>query len=416
MTDTYDLCIIGAGPAGFAGAMRAVDLGQHVCLVEGNEIGGTGVMWGALASKTMWELAKDFDVAAKVDRGYRAGNLSVDYQAVRSTVIRAVKEKQYQMLSQLETYSRHRWPGPGSVTFIRGKGSFLSQNAVRVTSDDGPTEEIRARHYLVCTGSKPRWFPNIAVDQTRILDSDGVLSLTQFPSRLVIIGAGIVGTEYATIFSNFRQTKVYLVDHQERILPFEDEDVSRFVSENLAQNGVAIFHSTRLRTIRPQPRHVEVVLDFADGHSEVVETDAVLISIGRRPNTDGLNLAAAGIQADAAGYVSCDDKCLVRDNIYAAGDITHRSALVNVAETEARYAAKAMFGTNVWPLNYRNMSTVMFFKPAVAAVGLNEQMCRSKGIAYRVAVYSNALLTRAIAMRSTDGFVKLIVSRDDRQQ
>jgi dihydrolipoamide dehydrogenase len=415
MSDKFDLCIIGGGPAGFAGAIRALDLGKHVCIVEVDEIGGTGVMWGALSSKTMWELAKDYDIAAKVDRGYRSAGLIVDYAAVRNTVIQAVKEKQYQMLSQLETYSSLRWKGPGSITFKRGYGTFLSRECVEVTNDDGGKEEIRADFFLICTGSKPRDFPHITVDQKRILNSDGILNLKEFPKRLVIIGAGIVGCEYATIFSNFDQTKVFLVDHLERIIPFEDEDISRFVSTNLKKNNVDIFHSAILRSINARPDHLEVILDFDDGHSEVVEADAALISIGRTPNLAGLNLDRIGLTTDDIGFLACDENCLVKDNIYAAGDVTRHPALVNIAETEARYAVKHMFNAIRWPLRYSNMSTVMFFKPAVAAVGLNEQTCRKKKIPYRVAVYSNALVTRAIAMQATDGFVKIIVSDDDRQ-
>ncbi|MFZ0135211.1 MAG: NAD(P)/FAD-dependent oxidoreductase [Desulfobacterales bacterium] len=414
MPDTYDLCIIGAGTAGFAGAMRALDLGRHVCLIEADEIGGTGVMWGALSSKTMWELAKDYDIAAKVDRGYRSAGLVVDYSAVRNTVIQAVKEKQYQMLSQIETYSPERWKGPGSITFIRGRGSFVATDRIAVTGADG-RQEIRADFFLICTGSKPRDFPHIAVDQQRILNSDGILNLKEFPKRLVIIGAGIVGCEYATIFSNFDQTKVFLVDHQERIIPFEDEDLSRFVSRNLRRNQVEIFHSAILRTINARPGHLEVILDFNDGHSQVVEADAALISIGRTPNLAGLNLERIGLSTDTMGFLTTDENCLVKGNIYAAGDVVRHPALVNIAETEARYAVKHMFNAIRWPLRYRNMSTVMFFKPAVAAVGLNEQACRKKKIPYRVAVYSNALVTRAIAMQATDGFVKIIVSHDDQQ-
>ncbi len=378
MPEKYDLCIIGGGPAGFAGAMRALDLGKHVCILEADEIGGTGVMWGALSSKTMWELAKDYDVAAKVDRGYRSAGLSVDYAAVRNTVIQAVKQKQYQMLSQLETYSPLRWKGPGSIAFKRGRGTFLSREQIEVTNGNGAKEEISADFFLICTGSRPRDFPLIAVDQQRILNSDGILNLKEFPKRLVIIGAGIVGCEYATIFSNYDQTKVFLVDHQERIIPFEDEDVSRFVSQNLKKNNVDIFHSANLRTINARPGHLEVILDFADDHSEVVEADAALISIGRTPNLSDLNLDRIGVTTDDMGFLACDENCQVKDNIYAAGDVTRHPALVNIAETEARYAVKHMFRAIKWPLRYSNMSTVMFFKPAVAAVGLNEQTCRQK--------------------------------------
>lgn len=415
MPDKFDLCIIGSGPAGFAGAMRALDLGKHVCIVEGGEIGGTGVMWGALSSKTMWELAKDYDVAAKVDRGYRSASLSVDYTAVRNTVIQAVKEKQYQMLSQLETYSSERWKGQGSITYKRGWAAFSSHQTLEVKYGDNNSEEVQADYFLIATGSKPRDFPHIKADQQRILNSDGILNLQEFPKRLVIIGAGIVGCEYATIFSNFNQTKVYLVDHQERIIPFEDEDISLYVSQNLQKNGVEIYHSAILRTINERPDHIEVILDFADGHSEVVEADAALISIGRTPNLEGLNLDHLEILPDEMGYLSCDNNCLIKNNIYAAGDVTRHPALVNIAETEARYAVKHMFNVTKWPLKYTNMSTVMFFKPAVAAVGLNEQACRKKGLPYRVAVYSNALLTRAIAMRALDGFVKIIVSDDNQE-
>ncbi len=412
MPEKYDLCVIGCGVGGFAGAMRGFDLGKKVCVVEGNEIGGTGVMWGALSSKTMWELAKDYDIAAWVNRGYRSAGLTVDYRAVRDSVIQAVKEKQYQMLSQLETFSPHRWQGPGSVTLKRGRGSFLSRNELRIEYDDGSSETVESDFFLIATGSTPRPFTNIEIDQSRILDSDGILNLQEFPKRLVIIGAGIVGCEYATIFSNFRQTKVYLVDYQERIIPFEDKDVSDFISQNLIKNGVEIYHSAILRTINKQKDHLEVILDFDDGHSEVVEADAALISIGRIPNLGPLNLERVNIKPNQNGFLSCNENCLVNANIYAAGDVTQHPALVNIAETEARYAVKAMFGANVWPLKYTNMSTVMFFKPAVAAVGLNEQLCRRKNIPYRVATYSNALLSRAIAMRATDGFVKIIVSED----
>jgi len=414
--DKFDVCIIGTGAAGFAGAMRALDLGKHVCILENDEIGGTGVMWGALSSKTMWELAKDYAVAAKVDRGYRSAGLTVNYSAVRDSIIQAVKEKQYQMLSQMETFSPTRWEGPGSITFKRGSGRFLSNEALEITGDDGQTETVKADFFLICTGSKPRDFPGIPVDQKRVLNSDGIFNLKEFPKRLVIIGAGIVGSEYATIFSNFNQTKVYLVDHKDRIIPFEDRDLSRFIGQNLEKNGVEIFHSAILRSINHRTSHLEVILDFEDGHSKVVEADAALISIGRRPNLDGLNLKAVDIQTDDMGFLRVDDNCRIQENIYAAGDVTSHPALVNIAETEARYAIKAMYGATKWPLNYSNMSTVMFFKPAVAAVGLNEQACRRKGIAYRVAVYSNALLSRAIAMRATDGFVKILVSDDEEER
>ncbi len=414
--DHFDVCIFGCGIGGFAGAMRALDLGKHVCVIEGAEIGGAGVMWGALASKTMWELAKDYNIAAQIGRGYRSTDLTVNYGALRASVIQAVEEKQQQMLSQLETYSPRRYEGPGSITYKRGWGAFEGPGKARVTDHEGATTVITADHFLIATGSSPRQFPGIPVDQRRIFDSNGILNLAAFPKRLMIIGAGIIGCEYATIFSNLNQTQVYLVDYAERIIPFEDDDVSDFVSTNLAANGVKIYHSAVLKDIIHHDAHMDVLLDFNDGRSKVVKVDAVLISIGRVPNLAGLNLEAVGIMPNDRGFIEIDDNCRVTKAIYASGDITQHPALVNLAETESRFAVKAMFDAVKWPLRYDNMSTVMFFKPAVAAVGFNERMCQNKKIPYRVAHYSNALLSRAIAMRATNGFVKIIVSDNEEQK
>lgn len=409
----YELCVIGCGPGGFAGAMRAVDLGKRVCVIEADQIGGAGVMWGALASKTLWELAKDYDIARKVDRGFRAAELNVDYGAVRASVIAAVEEKQHQLLGQLETFSpRNRGPSQGSVTFLRGRARFRDPDHVEVALAEGGETVVSADFFLIATGSRPRPLAGIETDQHRVLDSDGVLNLTDFPRRLVIIGAGIIGCEYATIFSNFGQTRVSLVDHAEQIIPYEDEDISAFVNHNLTANGVRIHHSAVLREIRRAPDHLEVVLDLKAGGSRVLNADAVLVAVGRAPRLVGLGLDAAGIEADERSFLRVDDDGRVAGRIFACGDVTAHPALVNLAEMESRHAVAAMFGAPRRPLSYRNMSTVMFFKPSLAAVGLNEKACRKRGIAYRVAYFSNALLTRAIAMRATNGFVKILVTDD----
>ncbi len=414
-SDIYDLCIIGCGPGGFAAAMRAVDMGKHVCVLEGGQLGGTAVMWGALASKTMWELAKDFAVASKTNRGYRCQRLTVDFQEVRNTVMRAVREKTRQMAIQIGAFDPAHWNGPGSLTLKRGWGRFASRNTVEVHYAHGRREVVQARFFLITAGSRPRPFPGVVVDQQRILDSDGILRLKSFPRKMMIVGAGITGCEYATIFSIFGQTQVYLIDHQTRILPNEDPDVSDYVSGHLTRRNVVIYHSAGLQSVVRHPDGLEVTLAFSDGHAETVAVDILFVSIGRQPNLSMLNLDAAGIQAHARGYLETGPDLRVAETIYAAGDVTNHPNLVNMAEMEARYAVRHMFGCKSRPLNYRNMSTVMFFYPAVAAVGLNEKQCREKEIAYRVGIYDNALLSRAIAMRATSGFVKIIVADNAEQ-
>jgi len=411
LREEYDLCVLGCGPGGFAGAMRAFDFGRHVCIIEGGEIGGAGVRWGALASKTLWELSKDYDVAARTNRGYQVSGLSVDFRQVMATVDEAVHERQYQMLSQLETFSSRRWQGAGSITFIRGWGSFLDRHSVRVRTDTG-FQTIKAKNFLIATGSRPRGYPGISTDQVQIFDSNGILSLSKFPRRLMVVGAGVVGCEYATIFSNFEQTQVHLIDQKSTVLPYEDEDVSRFAQLRLEQVGVKLHQSATLQNIVKRDDCLEVILDLADGRSEVFEVDAALISVGRIPNLQSLDLERIGIDVSERGFLTTDENCCVDGNIYACGDVTCHPNLVNISELEARLAAKAMFDQETFLLNYRNMSAIMFLNPTIATLGLSEQQCQQQGIPHRVAYMTNEIMSRSIAMRSTQGFIKIMVTDD----
>jgi len=256
------------------------------------------------------------------------------------------------------------------------------------------------------------------VDQRKIFNSDGILNLKQFPERLMIIGSGIVGCEFATIFSNFRQTEVHLLDRSHRVIPFEDDDVSDFVSRNLERNGVIIHHKASLRTIRPDEDNLQVVLDYEDGHTDVIEVDAVLISIGRVPNLDDLGLENVGLSTTQRGFLDINDFCVIdsnpnRSHIFAVGDVTGHAQLYSVAELQGRFAAKSIFRKLDFPILYDNMSTLMFFKPEVAAVGLNEKQLQARKVPYQTVYYSSELVNRTIAMRSTEGFVKVITGVDE---
>ncbi len=415
----FDLVVIGSGPAGFSAAVRGVDFGMNVCMIESGHLGGAGIMNGALTSKTMYELSLDYSIAARVDRGYRAGGLTVDYKKVRNTVIQAAKEKQYQMRSQIETFARSKHL-KGGISLVQGMASFVDSHTVKVV---GATDEelIQGDFFLIATGSKPREYPGIPIDGERIIDSNGILSLKQFPDRILIIGSGIIGCEFATIFSNFKQTEVHLLDRANRVLPYEDDDVSDYVAENLTSNGVTIHHTAQLRTLVKHPSHLEVILDYDDGHSKVLEVDVALISIGRESNLYTIKPENAGLKPTDRGTLAINDNCQVLihgkpSHIYAAGDVTGHSQLYSVAELQGRKAVERMAGKTGYPLDYSHMSTLMFFKPEVAAVGANEKMLRKQGVAYKAAYYSNKLINRAIAMRSTTGFIKILVSNDETQR
>lgn len=414
----FDIIVIGSGPGGFSAAIRALDYEKKVCIIEAGELGGAGIMNGALTSKTMWELSGDYSVAARIDRGYRASGLTVDYDCVKDTVVQAAKERQYQMLSQIETFSPEK-SKKGSLSLVRGFATFIDRNTVFVKSEEGDTK-LSADFFIIATGSRPRQHPDFETDGKLIVDSDTILDLEKFPKRIMIIGSGIIGCEFATIFSNFRQTEVHLLDRAKRVVPFEDDDLSNFVSENLEANGVIIHHEASLRSLRKRKNFLEIVLDYDSGESKVLEVDVALIAIGRIPNTDKLNLGKIGFPVDKRGALGMNEFCEIKNigkcNIYAAGDITGHGQLYNVAQLQGRYIVDSIYGTVNNPISYENMSTLMFFKPEVAAVGLNEKQLQERKIPYRISYYSNEMVSRTIAMRNTRGFVKLIVSNDGKNR
>jgi len=410
--EKYDVCVIGCGPAGFAAAMRSYDFDNHVCIIEGNHVGGAGIADGALSSKTMWELATDYSIANRVDRGYRASNISVDYEKVRDNVFSAVREKEYQIRSQIETFSKKEGCSK-SLTLLEGWGKFTSNRTVVVKKHNGESVEVKADDFIIASGSHPRKHPLFEMDGERIISSDHVLKLKKFPREILIVGAGVVGCEFATIFAEFGQTKVHLLDSQERVIPFEDDDVSDYAAKMLKDIGVNIYHTASLREIQKYETHIDVTLDYKDGHTEVISVETILVSIGRVPSVKKLGLENIGVGITDRGLLETNELCKVCENIYAAGDISGQNALVNVAEMEGRFAAKAIKNKIKFPLRYRNMSTIMFFNPEIAAIGLNEKECQRDAIAYKVVVYDHALVSRAIAMRETQGFFKMIVTDEE---
>jgi dihydrolipoamide dehydrogenase len=260
--------------------------------------------------------------------------------------------------------------------------------------------------------ARSRASDGIPVDGETVVTSDEIESFASFPESMVIVGAGVIGCEYATIFANFGKTKVHIIDRQPRILPFEDEDVSEEVAKSFESMGVVIHRASKLESLKIVDGRVEYVITDAEGKSETLRVDKALVSVGRAPNTRDLGLEAAGVQLDKGGGVIVDNTRSSIPHIYAAGDTTMDIALVNVAELEARYAVEAMFDLKPRPIHYEALSAIMFLRPEVASVGLNEQKAREKKIPYRVGVVDNRLVSRNLAMRNTQGFVKLLVAKD----
>ncbi len=406
----YDVCVIGSGPAGFATAMRSYDYGNHVAIIEGASLGGAGIS-GVLVSKTLWEFSRNYATVKRTDRGYKVSNVKLNYTEIKKRVEEAIEEREYQLLSQIETFSK-KPNSKKSITLINGWAKFKDSKRVIVKKSSGEEIIIEANSFVIATGSSPRVHPMLKVDGKKIINSDYILSLKKFPKSILIIGAGVVGCEFATVFANFSETKVHLLDSQKRVIPFEDDDVSSYVNQKLLDIGV-IHHDATLREVREGDKHSDVILDYSDGHTEVIAVEVIFISIGRVPNTKDIGLENIGVEVDNRGLLKVNNKYQVAKNIYAVGDISGNMALVNIAEMEGRFVARAIAGDIKRPLSYHNISTIMFFNPEISAIGLTEKECKAKNISYKVITYQHSLISRAIAMRETDGFFKIIVTNEE---
>lgn len=401
----YDLIVIGGGPSGYAGAMRALDFKKKVLLIEKKRIGGAGVYDGVLTSKTLWELSQKVSSIREMIPNYH-----VNYQDMVKIVNEAVFERKTQMTVHLNLLQKQQ---PDRFCYEKGTASFLDKNTIAVKKEDGSTKTVSADNILIATGSRPRYLPHIAIDEEIIMTSDGVKNLTELPKSLVVLGAGVIGCEFATIFSSLANTKVYLIDKADRILPFEDADVAEVVSDSLMKQGATIHHGATLKRMEVKNGKVEYELGYANGSTETIVVDKALVSVGRVPNVENLGLEAVGLKLNDRGSIWDDDTQTNISNIYVAGDVTTEMALVNVGEREARHAVVRMFGPTVKPLSYQNISTIMFLNPEVASVGMSEQDCNKKGLAHKVVKLDYSTNARAIAMRKTKGFFKIIVTNDN---
>ncbi len=412
--ERFDVAVIGCGPAGFAAAMRAWDYGKRVALIERGPLGGAGIHNGALASKTMWELSRDYRRALARDRGFVASEVHVDYGQVAHCVESACAEKTEQIVRQIAA-CREPLPGhTGSIRLYVGSARFEDPHVLCIDgAEAGDRHRIYAENVILATGSHPRTLAHLPVDGVHVLTSDHILRLDRFPRSLVVIGAGVIGCELATIFANYGQTKVYIIDRAERILPFEDEDVAGLCATNLESRGVTIHRRATLERLEVVDGEVAYTIRHHTGGIETIRVEKALVSIGREPNTSGLGLDRAGVRLSPQGHILGEDTQTTVPHIYAVGDVTLDIALVNIGEIEGRHAVDRLFGQIERPLSYENISTIMFLDPEVAAVGLNELQAQKARIPYKVAVYGYGLVNRAIAMRATTGFIKLLVTDCD---
>lgn len=409
--ERFDLVIIGGGPAGYAAAMRGIDFEKSVCLIEKSRVGGAGLYNGALSSKTLWEFSQKVNNVNESLKSFGHAPYLPTWEETKKVLDEAVFERKFHYschikLLQHETENCH-------FVHKRGAASFIDDHKIKIESN-GEDEIIYGENIIIATGSSPRKLPNIKVNEELICTSDGIENIEKLPKSIVIIGAGVIGCEYGTIFSSLGRTKVHIIDRQDRILPFEDEDISKLVARNLEDKGVTIHSQANLERLKEVDGKVEYELSYEGGRKEVIRVDIALLSVGRVPNIKSLKIENAGINMSQRGiHIGDDDTRTNVPHIYAVGDVSGRICLVNMGEIEARHAVEKAFSDQQERINYNNICTIMFLQPEVAAVGVNEQTCIEQNLSVKVVKIDFSIIARAVAMRKTQGFFKIIVTNDD---
>jgi dihydrolipoamide dehydrogenase len=395
--EEFDLIIIGSGPGGYVAGIRAGQLGLKAAVVEKDpKFGGTCTHRGCIPTKALLHTAEVLDgIRDAADLGIQVAEPALDIAKAQDRKQKVVDAN----AKGIEFLFRKN-----KVAGLHGTGRITGPHDVEVEGPDGK-KAYGAKFILIATGSVPRDIPIAPADGERILNSDHILELKQVPGSLAVLGAGAVGTEFASIYTSFG-TKVTLIEMLPRILPIEDEEVSAELHRALRKRGIEIMTGTKLQSAERTDTGVRLKLE--GGKKDTVEAEMLLVAIGRKPVTENIGLEALGIELER-GYVKVNPRMQTNvPHIYAIGDVINTPWLAHVASAEGILAVEHMAGQPVKPINYDRVPSCTYCDPEVASVGLTEAKARERGYDVQVGKFPLSALGKARILGRTEGFVKVV--------
>jgi dihydrolipoamide dehydrogenase len=400
----FDAVVIGAGPGGYPAAIRLGQLKVKTAIIEREYMGGVCLNVGCIPSKAVIHAAKMFEKMSHAD------DLGISLPGKPTLDMKKLQTWKGGVVNKLTGGVRTLLKGNG-VTIIDGTAKLEKSgpdgHRITVQTKTG-TETIITKNIVLATGSRPFEIPGFKIDQKRIIDSTGALALDAVPPRMIVIGGGYIGLELGMVYAKFG-SKVTVVEALPRVLASMDKDCVAVVERKLKKMGVEVMANTKAKSWEDKGDRAVLTVELQDGKTATIDADAILLSIGRRPNSENLGLEAAGVAVDKRGYVIADDH--LRTNvagIYAIGDLIGGMMLAHKATKEGEVVAEVIAGHKA-AFDVRTIPAVVFTDPEIASTGLTEDEAKQKGHAtLKVGKFPFAALGRALSVNDTEGFVKVI--------
>ncbi|HEY63907.1 MAG TPA: dihydrolipoyl dehydrogenase [Caldilineae bacterium] len=394
--DIYDVVVIGGGPGGYVAAIRAAQLGLRVAVVEREALGGICLNWGCIPTKALLRSAEVVDLLKRgKEFGFSFENLTLDY----GRAIKRSREVSSRLVRGVNYLMRKN-----NIEVIQGTGRLEAPDQVAVEPDG---KVLKARNIILATGARPRSIPGVTIDGDRVITSREALECTELPGRIIIVGAGPIGLEFAHIYHAYG-VEVTVVEMLSRIAPLEDEEISVALARSFQRRGVKLHTDTRVEGVESTDQGVRVRVATPDGE-QMLEADTVLMAIGVQPNSEDLGLEKVGVQVERGAVVVDGYMRTNVPGIYAIGDLTGKMPLAHVASAQGIVAAEHIAGREPEPIeDYTWMPRCIYCQPQVASMGLTEAQARERGYDVRIGQFPFQANGKALGLGEREGFVKIV--------
>ena len=399
--DNFDLVVIGGGPGGYVCAIRAAQLGLKTACVESRgALGGTCLNVGCIPSKSLLNLSENFH---KAQKDFNRQGIEIEGIKLNIEKMMSNKNKSVQVLTKGVEFLFKK----NKVTYIKGKGVLFSKNDI-VVYNNNKKDSYKAKNIVIATGSEVASLPGIEIDENNIISSTGALSLKKVPKTLAVIGGGYIGLEMGSVWSRLG-TKVTVIEYLDFITPGMDREISNEFKKILTKQGIEFKMGAKVNTVKKSSNGV--IINFTDvknSKNENLEFEKVLVSVGRKPYTEGLNLSKVGVKKDKKGRIEVNEKLQTSiKNIYAIGDVIKGPMLAHKAEEEG-IAVAEILGGQAGHVNYDVIPGVIYTSPEVATVGKTEEQLKEENKNYKVGKFPFLANSRAKVNNETEGFVKIL--------